>query len=104
MLPVAFLIGRGSPRQGRFIWVIPIILIQFGYITALSFAQKAITAGHWAPWPGLFWVHLVFLVGEPCDRLWIICPQEGWVMSRSTWLLARHLDIFCDCIFGVFWA
>ena len=63
MLPVAFLIGRGSPRQGRFIWVIPIILIQFGYITALSFAQKAITAGHWAPWPGLFWVHLVFLGG-----------------------------------------
>ncbi len=63
MLPVAFLIGRGSPRQGRFMWVIPIILIQFGYITALSFAQKAIMAGHWSPWPGLFWVHLVFLGG-----------------------------------------
>ncbi len=63
MLPVAFLIGRGSPQQGRFIWVIPIILIQFAYITALSFVQKAITAGDWAPWPGLFWVHLVFFVG-----------------------------------------
>ena len=61
MLPVAFSIGRGSPRQGRFMWVIPIILIQFGYITALSFAQKAITLGQWSPWPGLFWVHLVLI-------------------------------------------
>ena len=32
-------------------------------ITALSFAQKAIMAGHWSPCPGLFWVHLVFLGG-----------------------------------------
>ena len=62
MLPWAFLMGRGSPRQSRFIWVIPIILIQFSYITALSFAQKAITLGQWLPWPGLFWVHLVVLV------------------------------------------
>ena len=61
MLPWAFLMGRGSPRQSRFIWVIPIILIQFGYITALSFAQKAVTLGQWLPWPGLFWVHLVVL-------------------------------------------
>ena len=61
MLPWAFLMGRGSPRQSRFIWVIPIILIQFGYITALSFVQKAVTLGQWLPWPGLFWVHLVVL-------------------------------------------
>ena len=62
MLPWAFLMGRGSPRQSRFIWVIPIILIQFGYITALSFAQKAVSVGQWMVWPGLFWVHL-FLIG-----------------------------------------
>jgi len=61
MLPWAFLMGRGSPRQSQFIWVIPIILLQFGYITALSFAQKAITLGQWSPWPGLFWVHLMVL-------------------------------------------
>ena len=61
MLPWAFLMGRGSPRQSRFIWVIPIILIQFGYITALSFAQKAVTLGQWSLWPGLFWVHLILI-------------------------------------------
>ena len=102
MLPVAFLIGRGSPRQGRFIWVIPIILIQFGYITALSFAQKAITAGHWAPGRASFGCIWYFLAGWVCDRLWIICPQEGWVMSRSTWLLARAIWISFVIVFLVF--
>ncbi|MDC1319387.1 LPS export ABC transporter permease LptF [Litorivicinus sp.] len=61
MLPWAFLMGRGSPRQSRFIWVIPIILIQFSYVTALSFAQKAVTLGQIAPWPGVFWVHIAVL-------------------------------------------
>ena len=40
--------------------------------------------------------------GEPCDRLWIICPQEGWVMSRSTWLLARAIWISFAIVFLVF--
>ena len=61
MLPWAFLLGRGSPRKSRFIWVIPIILVQFGYITALSFVQKTITLGQWPPWPGVFWVHLTLI-------------------------------------------
>ena len=60
-LPLVFLIGRGSPRQSRFLWIIPVILIQFGYITALSYAQKAIMLGQWLPWPGLFWVHLILI-------------------------------------------
>ena len=40
--------------------------------------------------------------GGPCDRLWIICPQEGWVMSRSTWLLARAIWISFVIVFLVF--
>ena len=61
MLPWAFVMGRGSPRQSRFIWVIPIIVIQFLYITALSFAEKAVMTGGLAPWPGLWWVHAAVL-------------------------------------------
>jgi len=76
MLPWAFLMGRGSPRQSRFIWVIPIILIQFGYITALSFAQKAVTLGQWLPWPGLFWVHLVVLAVA------VLLIGFGWLGQR----------------------
>ena len=76
MLPWAFLMGRGSPRQSRFIWVVPIILIQFSYITALSFAQKAITLGQWLPWPGLFWVHLVVLAAV------VLLIGVGWLGRR----------------------
>ncbi len=61
MLPYVFLIGRGSSRQSRFLWIIPVILIQFGYMTALSYAQKAITLGQWSPWPGLLWIHLIVI-------------------------------------------
>tara|TARA_B100001093_G_scaffold199904_1_gene192098 strand:+ start:378 stop:1448 length:1071 start_codon:yes stop_codon:yes gene_type:complete len=61
MLPLVFLIGRGSPRQSRFLWIIPVILIQFGYITALSYAQKAVALGQWLPFPGLFWVHFILI-------------------------------------------
>ena len=80
MLPWAFLMGCGSPRQSRFTWVIPIILIQFGYITALSFAQKAVTLGQWPLWPGLFWVHLVLIVAVLiCIAVVSIGQRRGWL-------------------------
>ena len=106
MLPLVFLIGRGSPRQSRFLWVIPVIVIQFGYITALSYAQKAITLGQWLPWPGLFWVHLTLI----CS-FWSLCrgrisrSREGLAMTRSTWLLARAIWFSFLIVFLVFfWA
>ena len=61
MLPWAFLLGRGSPRHSPFVWIIPIILIQFTYITALSLAQKAVATEKWSPLPGLLTVHLTVL-------------------------------------------
>ncbi len=79
MLPWAFLMGRGSPRQSRFIWVIPVILIQFGYITALSFAEKAVTLGQWSPWPGLFWVHLILIgAASLVIGLGSFARRRGW--------------------------
>ncbi len=79
MLPWAFVMGRGSPRQSRFIWVIPIIVIQFLYITALSFAEKAIVTGQMMPWPGLAWVHLGVLIGG-LILLWLgqWARRRGW--------------------------
>ncbi len=80
MLPLVFLIGRGSPRQSRFLWVIPVILIQFGYITALSYAQKAITLGQWLPWPGLFWVHLTLICAFSLSIGFVYLARErGWL-------------------------
>jgi len=79
MLPWAFVMGRGSPRQSRFIWVIPIIVIQFLYITALSFAEKAVVTGQMTAWPGLAWVHLGVLIGG-LILLWLgqWARRRGW--------------------------
>ena len=79
MVPWAFLMSKGSPRQSRFIWVIPIILIQFGYITALSFAQKAVTSGQWMPYPGLLWVHIaVIIIVSLCMLAVSVRQKRGW--------------------------
>lgn len=80
MLPWAFVMGRGSPRQSRFVWVIPIIVIQFLYITALSFAEKAVMTGGITPWPGLLWVHggvLSLGLGVLVFGQW--ARQRGWL-------------------------
>lgn len=78
MLPFAFLLGRGSPRQSRFLWVIPVILFQFFYMTALSFAQKAVMRGEIPPWPGVFLVHLVVL-----GLIVVILFVGPWVKRRG---------------------
>ena len=80
MLPFAFVLGRGSPRQSRFLWVIPVIVLQFSYLTGLSFAQKAVMRAEIPPWPGLFWVHAV--VVSVLVALLVVGPwlrRRGWV-------------------------
>ncbi|MDP5341307.1 MAG: hypothetical protein NWP49_07850, partial [Litorivicinaceae bacterium] len=44
-------------RQSRYLWLIPVIVLQFGYITALSFARTGVATGGWGTWPGLWAVH-----------------------------------------------
>jgi lipopolysaccharide export system permease protein len=80
MLPFAFVLGRGSPRQSRFLWVIPVIVFQFFYITGLSFAQKAVMRGEIPPWPGVFVVHLVVLA------LVIVVLMIGPWIKRRGWV------------------
>ena len=57
MVPFAFLIAQGTARQSRYLWLIPVIVLQFGYITALSFARTGVATGGWGTWPGLWAVH-----------------------------------------------
>lgn len=57
MVPFAFLIAQGSARQSRYLWLIPVILLQFGYLTMLSFGRTGIATGGWLDWPGLWSIH-----------------------------------------------
>lgn len=61
MMPFAFILARSAPRQNRFIWMVPIMLLQFIYFMLLTMGQGAISEGRMSPWPGLLWVHLAVL-------------------------------------------
>ncbi|MGA1208010.1 MAG: LPS export ABC transporter permease LptF [Litorivicinaceae bacterium] len=62
MVPFAFLIAEGSARQSRYLWLMPVIVLQFGYITALSFSRTGVSAGDLSPWPGLWSVHAIMVI------------------------------------------
>lgn len=80
MLPFAFVMGQSGPRQSRLVWVIPVIVLQFGYVTALSFAEQAVARAVWPPWPGVLWVHGGFLLASLCLlKLGPIARRRGWV-------------------------
>ena len=59
MLPLVFLIARGSHRMSRFVWIIPIILIQFAYVSALMSARHPGNDGF--VWMQFIGIHSAFL-------------------------------------------
>lgn len=60
MLPLVFLMARGSHRVNRFVWVIPVILIQFAYVSALMTARQSAYEG--AVWMQYASIHGAFLL------------------------------------------
>ena len=66
MIPVLVLLavplGRVEPRDGRFSRVAPGVLLCFLYLVLLSGARSAVTEGQFPVMPGLFSVHLGFLL------------------------------------------
>jgi lipopolysaccharide export system permease protein len=60
MLAVAM--SRTTPRQGRYIKLLPAMLLYFTYMTALDLLRRKIADGHWPPMPGLLVAHVLFLV------------------------------------------
>ncbi|MEL6078999.1 LptF/LptG family permease, partial [Stenotrophomonas maltophilia] len=49
------------PRQGRFLKLIPAILLYMAYLTILIAVRGAMEKGKISPALGLWWVHLMFL-------------------------------------------
>jgi lipopolysaccharide export system permease protein len=66
MIPILVLLavplGRVEPRDGRFSRVAPGVLLCFLYLVLLSGARSAVTEGRFPVMPGLFSVHLGFLI------------------------------------------
>ena len=55
-------LSRVNPRQGRFLKLLPAILIYMTYLALLIASRGALDKGKIAPQLGLWWVHGVFLM------------------------------------------
>jgi lipopolysaccharide export system permease protein len=55
-------LSRVNPRQGRFLKLLPAILLYMAYLTILISARGALEKGKLSPVIGLWWVHGIFLV------------------------------------------
>ena len=58
---IAVPLSRVNPRQGRFLKLLPAILLYMGYLTILISARGALEKGKLSPTLGLWWVHALFL-------------------------------------------
>lgn len=77
-------LSRANPRQGRFLKLLPAILLYMAYLSLLIAARGALDKGRLSPALGLWWVHGVFLlVGlsllywEPLRLRWASWRQSG---------------------------
>jgi lipopolysaccharide export system permease protein len=58
---IAVPLSKANPRQGRFLKLLPAILLYMAYLTILIAARGALEKGRLNPMIGLWWVHLIFL-------------------------------------------
>lgn len=55
-------LARVNPRQGRFLKLLPAILLYMSYLAMLITARGWLESGRQPDWLGLWWVHAVFLM------------------------------------------
>jgi len=58
---IAVPMSRVNPRQGRYMRLLPSIILYMGYVTLLSVAKTAVEDEEIPVWLGLWWVHAMFL-------------------------------------------
>jgi len=54
-------LSKTNPRQGRYLKMLPAIVLYFVYLASLTFAKGAVEDGRLPVNVGIWWVHLIFL-------------------------------------------
>ncbi len=67
-------LSKTNPRQGRYVKILPAILLYVAYLLSLNAARGAVEEGRLPLWPGLWWVHGVFLL----VALLLMAISTGW--------------------------
>ncbi|MAT52271.1 MAG: LPS export ABC transporter permease LptF [Porticoccaceae bacterium] len=67
-------LSRTNPRQGKFVKVLPAILLYVLYLLSLNAARGALEEGALPPWAGMLWVHGLFLL----IALALVGWNSGW--------------------------
>ena len=62
MVFIALPLTKVNPRQGRFMAILPVLLLELIFLGALMSLQSVINKGQWPIWPGMWLVHVVFLL------------------------------------------
>lgn len=67
-------LSRTNPRQGKFIKILPAILLYVLYLLSLNAARGALEVGSIPPWVGMLWVHAGFIA----IGLGLMAWNGGW--------------------------
>jgi len=81
LVGVALPLARLRPRQGRYARVFVVVAVFMVYISALIGARDAIARGSLAPWPGMWTVHIAFLLAAAYVVGW---PALRWRRSLQS--------------------
>ncbi|MEW6353367.1 MAG: LPS export ABC transporter permease LptF [Pseudomonadota bacterium] len=60
---LAVVLARTTPRRGRYAKLFAAVLIYIIYNNTMSIARTWVSQGVVAPWPGMWWVHGLVLIG-----------------------------------------
>lgn len=77
---LAVSLSRVNPRQGRFMKLLPAMLIYVLYLGLLIASRKALEKQQIPEWVGMWWVHLLFLVISLA------------LLYKDEWLVKRRAD------------
>jgi lipopolysaccharide export system permease protein len=77
LVAIALPLSRVNPRQGRFIKMLPGILLYLLYLTLLTSGRSMLEEGEALPaWVGLWWVHGLFALVAVLLNKW-----PGWRLA-----------------------
>lgn len=73
-------LSKTNPRKGRFVKILPAVMLYILYLVALNGCLGALEDGDLPPYPGLYWVHGLFLT----LALLILWGSNGWRLGTAS--------------------